>query len=53
MLPYRTGESLDYAAEIVFACFRHSFVVEGRVSATALDLTQHAVRSFVSGAVES
>jgi AcrR family transcriptional regulator len=48
--PYRTSESLDYAAELILACFRRSFQLDGRVTATAVDMAQHAVRSFVSKA---
>ena len=48
--PYRTSESLDYAAELVFACFRRSFQLDGRVTATAVIMAQHAARSFVADA---
>ncbi len=46
--PYRTSESLDYAAELVFACFRRSFQLDGRITPTALDMAQRAARSFVA-----
>jgi AcrR family transcriptional regulator len=48
--PYRSSESLDYAAELVFACFRRSYQLDGGVTPTAVDMAQHAVRSFVAGA---
>lgn len=41
------GEALDYAAEIVFACFRRSYLAEGRISRTAIEMAEHAVLSFV------
>jgi AcrR family transcriptional regulator len=44
---FRSAESLDYAAELVFACFRRSYQLDGRITPTALELAQHAVRSFV------
>jgi AcrR family transcriptional regulator len=46
--PYRTGESLDYAAELVFACFRRSLQLDGRITPTAVHMAQHAARSFVA-----
>ena len=46
--PYRTTESLDYVAELVFACFRRSYQLDGCISATAIDMAQHAARSFVA-----
>jgi AcrR family transcriptional regulator len=45
---HRSEEALDYAAEIVFACFRRSYLVDGRVSPTAIEMARHAVRSFVT-----
>jgi AcrR family transcriptional regulator len=48
--PYRTSESLDYAAELVFACCRRSFQLDGRITATAVEMAQHAVRAFVADA---
>jgi AcrR family transcriptional regulator len=44
---YRTDESLEYAAELVFACLRRSYLVDGRVTASAIDVAQHAVQAFV------
>ena len=46
---YWTGEALDYAAEIVFACFRRSYLTEGRISGTAIEMAEHGVLSFVGG----
>jgi len=46
--PYRTDESLEYAAELVFACLRRSYLVDGRVTANSIDMAQHAVQSFVA-----
>jgi AcrR family transcriptional regulator len=46
--PFRTDESLAYAAELVFACLRRSYLVDGRVSATAIDMAQHAVQAFIA-----
>ena len=48
--PYRTSEALDYASELVFACLRRSFQLDGRITATAVEMAQHAVRSFVADA---
>jgi AcrR family transcriptional regulator len=45
---YRTDESLEYAAELVFACLRRSYLVDGRISTTAIEMAQHAVTSFVT-----
>jgi AcrR family transcriptional regulator len=45
---YRTDESLEYAAELVFACLRRSYLVDGRISTTAIEMAQHAVTSFVA-----
>jgi AcrR family transcriptional regulator len=45
---YRTDEALSYAAELVFACLRRSYLVDGRVSTTAVEIAQHAVTSFVT-----
>jgi AcrR family transcriptional regulator len=47
---YRTDEALEYAAELVFACLRRSYLVDGRVSTTAVEMAQHAVTSFVAEA---
>jgi AcrR family transcriptional regulator len=46
--PFRSDEALDYAAELVFACFRRSYLLEGRVSTTAIEMAQHAVSAFVT-----
>ncbi len=46
--PYRSVAALDYAAELVFACFRRSYLVDGRITSTAIDMAQHSVRSFVA-----
>jgi AcrR family transcriptional regulator len=48
--PYRTAESLDYVAELVFACFRRSYQLDGCISTTAIDMAQHAAQSFVGAA---
>ena len=45
---YRSDESLAYAAELVFACLRRSYLVDGRVTATAIDMAQHAVQAFIA-----
>jgi AcrR family transcriptional regulator len=47
---FRSSESLDYAAELVFACFRRSYQLDGRITAIAVDMAQHAARSFVGAA---
>jgi AcrR family transcriptional regulator len=44
----RSPESLDYAAELVFACFRRAYLTDGRVTPTAIEMAQRAVRSFVA-----
>jgi AcrR family transcriptional regulator len=49
---YRSDEALEYAAELAFACLRRSYLVDGRVSATAVEMAQHAVQSFVAGAAD-
>jgi AcrR family transcriptional regulator len=46
--PFRTVEALEYAAELVFACLRRSYLVDGRVTSTAVEMAQHAVASFVT-----
>jgi AcrR family transcriptional regulator len=46
--PFRAEAALDYAAELVFACFRRSYLQNGRISTTAIEMAQHAVRSFVA-----
>jgi AcrR family transcriptional regulator len=46
--PFRSEAALDYAAELVFACFRRSYLVDGRITATAIDMAQHAVTAFVA-----
>lgn len=43
------GEALDYAADIIFACFRRSYLTYGRISRTAIEMAEHAVLSFVAG----
>jgi AcrR family transcriptional regulator len=45
---YRSDEALEYAAELVFACLRRSYLVDGRVTTTAVEMAQHAVTSFVT-----
>lgn len=45
---YRSTEALEYAAELVFACFRRSYLLDGRVSETAVGMAHHAVQSFVA-----
>jgi AcrR family transcriptional regulator len=45
---YRSDEALEYAAELVFACLRRSYLVDGRVSPTAVEMAQHAVQAFVA-----
>ena len=47
---YRSDEALGYAAELVFACLRRSYVVDGRVTTTAIEMAQHAVQSFLADA---
>ena len=47
--PYRSSEGMDYAAELVFACFRRSYELDGRITPTAVEMAQHAVQSFVKG----
>jgi AcrR family transcriptional regulator len=46
--PHRSDEALGYAAELVFACFRRSYLVDGHVTATAIEMAEHTVRSFVA-----
>jgi AcrR family transcriptional regulator len=46
--PHRTDEALEYAAELIFACLRRSYFVDGRVNAMAIEMAQHAVTSFVA-----
>jgi AcrR family transcriptional regulator len=45
-------ELLDYAAELVFACFRRAYLVDGQVTSTSIEMAQHAARSFL-GAPET
>jgi AcrR family transcriptional regulator len=45
---YRTSESLDYVAELAFACFGRSYQLDGRITESAVDMAQHAARSFVA-----
>jgi AcrR family transcriptional regulator len=45
---YRSDDALEYAAELVFACLRRSYLLDGKVSSTAIGMAQHAVRSFVT-----
>jgi AcrR family transcriptional regulator len=47
---HRSDEALEYAAEIVFACLRRSYLVDGRVTEAAIEMAQHAVQSFVTEA---
>jgi AcrR family transcriptional regulator len=52
-LPYRSDEALGYAAELVFACFRRAYDMDGRITATAIDMAQHATRSFVGASTST
>jgi AcrR family transcriptional regulator len=45
--PFRTAEALGFAAELVFACLRRSYRQDGRVTATSIEMAQHAVSTFV------
>jgi AcrR family transcriptional regulator len=45
---FRTEAALDYAAELVFACFRRSYLQDGRITSTAIEMAQHAVEGFVT-----
>jgi AcrR family transcriptional regulator len=47
---YRSDEAVGYAAELVFACLRRSYLADGRVTATAIEMAQHAVQSFLADA---
>lgn len=47
---YRSSEGLDYAAELVFACFRRSYELDGRITPTAVDMAKHAVQTFAASA---
>jgi AcrR family transcriptional regulator len=40
-------DTLDYAAELVIACLRHSYLAEGSVTPAAVEMAKRAVRSFV------
>jgi hypothetical protein len=41
-------ELLDYAAELVFACFRRAYLVDGQVTSTSIEMAQHAASSFLA-----
>jgi AcrR family transcriptional regulator len=43
-----SDEELGYAADLVFACFRRSYEMDGRVSAIAIEMAQRAVRAFIA-----